>query len=225
MVTALAMTEPDAGSDFAAIRTAAIRTDGGWVVNGQKTFITNGIHASHYLLAAKTTPSAGRRGISLFFVEDALEGFSRGRKLDKVGQKESDTAELFFSDMFVHDEDLVGELDRGFYHLMEGLSQERLSWQSWPWPGASRDLGDDRRSLSYPRGVRRNPWDLQHVRFVLAELASEIDIARVYIDRCIEEHNAGALTGVDAAKAKYWTTELQRRVTDRCLQLHGGTDT
>jgi alkylation response protein AidB-like acyl-CoA dehydrogenase len=222
IVTALAMTEPDAGSDFAAIRTAAKPVDGGWVINGQKTFITNGIHANRFLLAAKTAPDAGHRGITLFFVSDDAEGFSRGRKLDKVGQRESDTAELFFSDMFVSGDDLVGDLHRGFYHLMEGLAQERLELAVMAVASCEAVLAMTVEHCQTREAFGGTLSDLQYVRIILAELASEIDIARVFIDRCVEEHNAGELTGIDAAKAKYWSTELQRRVTDTCVQLHGG---
>ncbi|MDO8307262.1 MAG: acyl-CoA dehydrogenase family protein [Actinomycetota bacterium] len=222
MVTALGMTEPNAGSDFAAIRTSASEVDGGWLINGQKTFITNGVHANHFLVAAKSDSDAGHRGISLYFVPESSEGFARGRKLSKVGQRESDTAELFFSNVYVPSGNLVGELHRGFYHLMEGLSRERLELAVMAVASCESVIALTIEHCRTREAFGKTLSDLQHVRFVLAELSSETDIGRVYVDRCIDEYNANELSSTDAAKAKYWTTELQRKVTDSCLQLHGG---
>jgi alkylation response protein AidB-like acyl-CoA dehydrogenase len=222
LISALAMTEPDAGSDLRAIRTTAVPEGGGWRLTGRKTFITNGWNADLVIVAAKTNPAAGHRGISLLAVPSDAPGFSRGRKLRKLGQHESDTAELVFDDVPVACDDVLGEVDRGFYHLMEGLSQERLSVSAMAVACAERLLA---LTLAY---VRDRPAfggrlaDLQHVRMTLAGLHSEVEIARVLVDRCIEEHNAGELSAFDAAQAKWWTTELQRRVADECLQLHGG---
>lgn len=222
LVTALAMTEPDAGSDLKAIRCQAIPADGGWLLKGQKTYITNGWNADLVIVAAKTDPGAGHRGITLFAVPSDSPGFTRGRPLHKVGQPESDTAELFFDDVWIRREDLLGQVNRGFYHLMEGLAQERLSVSVMAVACCETILKDTTTYVSERRAFGGRLADLQHIRMVLATLATETDIARVYVDRCIEEHNVGALSAFDAAKAKWWTTELQRRVADECLQLHGG---
>ena len=222
IVTALAMTEPEAGSDLHAIRTTAVRHKGGWLINGQKTFITNGVNADLFLVAVKTDPAAGHRGMSLILVPATTPGFQRGRTLQKVGQAESDTAELFFDDAWVPENHLLGQEGRGFYHLMEGLPTERLSVSVMAVAVCETVLAMTVEYCNTRKAFSGRLIDLQHVRFVLAELASEIDIARTYVDRCIEEYNAGTFDAIDAAKAKWWTTELQRRVTDACLQLHGG---
>ena len=222
MITAIGMTEPDAGSDLAAISTSAVRVDGGWLLNGSKTFITNGYSADLVIVAARTGPGATRSSIGLFAVEDGMEGFTRGRKLSKIGQHEADTAELFFSDVYVTDEKLIGEPDRGFAYMMERLPQERLS-------AAVVNLAHARRAwevtLDYVRERRafgRPVGSFQHNRFVMAELSTEVDVTQAYVDRCLVLHSAGELSGVDAAKAKYWTSEVQGRVLDACVQLHGG---
>ncbi|MGH3342288.1 MAG: acyl-CoA dehydrogenase family protein [Carbonactinosporaceae bacterium] len=222
LVTAIAMSEPGAGSDLQGIRTTAVRDGDGWIVNGQKTFITNGIHADLVIVVAKTDPDAGAKGISLLVVERGMPGFERGRNLDKIGQHSQDTAELFLADVRVPAGNLLGRVGGGFFHLMENLPQERLSiavaavaaadtMLSW-----TIDYCRERQAFGRPIG------SFQHNRFLLAEMATEIDIAWTYIDRCVTALNAGELTVVDAAKAKWWTTELQKRVADTCLQLHGG---
>ncbi|MDI6912562.1 acyl-CoA dehydrogenase family protein [Nocardioides sp.] len=222
IITALAMTEPDAGSDLKAIRCQASPADGGWVLNGQKTFITNGWNADLVIVAAKTDPAAGHRGMTLFAVPGDSPGFGRGRPLHKVGQRESDTAELFFDDVWIPRDHLLGEVSRGFYHLMEGLAQERLSVSVMAVACCEAILEATTTYVRDRQAFGGRLADLQHIRMTLATLATETDIARVYVDRCIEEHNAGALSAFDAAKAKWWTTEVQRRVADECLQLHGG---
>ena len=222
LITAIAMTEPDAGSDLRGIRTTAAPGDGGLRLTGQKTYITNGWNADLVIVAAKTNPALGHRGISLVAVPSDAPGFTRGRKLRKLGQHESDTAELFFDDVWVPSDHLIGEANRGFYHLMEGLAQERLSVSAMAVAGAERVLA---MTLNYVKGRQAfggRLADLQHVRMTLAGLHSQVEIARVLVDRCIEEHNAGELSAFDAAQAKWWSTELQRRVADECLQLHGG---
>ncbi|MGH3327999.1 MAG: acyl-CoA dehydrogenase family protein [Streptomycetales bacterium] len=222
LVTAIAMSEPGAGSDLQGIRTTAVRDGGGWIVNGQKTFITNGIHADLVIVVAKTEPDAGAKGISLLVVERGMPGFERGRNLDKIGQHSQDTAEMFFSDVRVPGGNLLGQDGGGFVHLMENLPQERLSIAVAAVAAADTMLAQtldycrDREAFGRPIG------SFQHNRFLLAEMATEIDIAQTYIDRCVRTLNAGELTVVDAAKAKWWTTELQKRVADTCLQLHGG---
>lgn len=221
-ILAIAMTEPNTGSDLAAIRTAAIRTGEHYSVNGAKTFITNGILSDLVIVAAKTDPALGRKGISLLVVERGMPGFTRGRKLDKIGFKAQDTAEMFFEDVRVPVGNLLGEESQGFKYLMSMLPQERLSIATMAVASCETALAmtvqycQDRTAFGQPIGK------FQNSRFKLAEMATEVEIARVFIDRCIEELKAGQLTAETAAMAKWWTTELQGRVTDQCLQLHGG---
>ena len=222
LITAIAMTEPGAGSDLQGIETTAIRDGDEYVLNGQKTFISNGILADLVIVVAKTDPSAGYQGISLLVVERGMPGFERGRNLDKIGLKAQDTAELFFDDVRVPAANLLGEEGKGFIYLMEKLPQERLAIAvvaaaaSESMLSTTLDYVKDRKAFGRPIG------SFQNSRFVLAELATETQIARVFVDRCIEELNAGTLTVSEAAMAKWWTTELQKKVVDRCLQLHGG---
>ncbi len=221
-VSAIAMTEPGTGSDLKAIRTIAVRDGDEYVVNGAKTFISNGILADLVLTVVSTDPAAGSRGISLLMLERGMPGFERGRKLDKIGLSAQDTAELFFTDVRVPAANLLGEEGRGFGYLMHNLPQERLSVAATAVAAMERTL---RLTLEYAsqRSVFGQPVaDFQANRFVLAELATEVQIARVFLDRCISELVAGRLTDVHAAMAKWWTTELQQRVVQRCLQLHGG---
>ncbi|WP_329089853.1 MULTISPECIES: acyl-CoA dehydrogenase family protein [unclassified Streptosporangium] len=223
LITAVAMSEPDAGSDLQGIRTTAVRDGDHYVVNGQKTFITNGINSDLVVVVAKTDPGAGARGISLLVVERGMEGFSRGRNLEKVGMHAQDTAELFFDNVRVPAANLLGPEDgQGFFQLMANLPQERLSIAVMAVAAAETVL---RTTIEYCKSrtaFGRNLGSFQNTRFVLAELDTEVDIARLYVDKCILALNAKELTAVDAAKAKWWTTELQTKVIDRCLQLHGG---
>lgn len=222
LILALAMTEPGAGSDVAAITTTAVRDGDTYVVNGAKTFITNGLNADLVITAVKTDPSAGRRGISLLVVEADRPGFSRGRKLAKVGQHAADTAELFFHDVRVPVANLLGEEGRGFYVLMNHLTQERLAVAVQATAQARRayehclEYAKTRRAFGAPIGT------FQHNRFLLAEMKTEIDIAQTYVDRAVLAHVRGELTATEAAQAKWWTTELCQRVVDRGVQLHGG---
>ena len=223
LVTAIGMTEPGIGSDLASMVTTAIRDGDSYVVNGAKTFITNGINADLVVTAVKTDPTQRHRGMSLLVLERGMPGFTRGRNLDKLGQHAQDTAELFFSDVRVPVSNLLGsEEGQGFRQLVANLPQERLSIAIAA-VAASRTALDltlayvtERKAFGQPVG------SFQHSRFVLAEIATEVDIAQHYIDDCVRALNAGELTAVDAAKAKWWTTELQGRVVDRCVQLHGG---
>ncbi|MFF0309093.1 acyl-CoA dehydrogenase family protein [Streptosporangium sp. NPDC004379] len=223
LITAIAMTEPGAGSDLQGVRTTAVREDDHYVVNGSKTFITNGINADLVVVVARTDPDAGARGISLLVVERGMEGFTRGRNLEKIGMHAQDTAELSFDDVRVPAANLLGGQEgQGFYQLMANLPQERLSIAVAAVAAAETVL---RTTIEYCRNrtaFGRNIGGFQNTRFVLAELDTEVDIARHYVDRCVRALNAGELSVVDAAKAKWWTTELQNRVIDRCLQLHGG---
>jgi alkylation response protein AidB-like acyl-CoA dehydrogenase len=223
MITAIAMTEPGAGSDLQGIKTTARRDGDDFVVNGAKTFITNGLLSDLVIVVARTDPAAkAAHGLSLLVVERGMPGFERGRKLDKVGMKAQDTAELVFTDVRVPARNLLGTLDQGFMHLMTMLPQERLSIAVAAM-GSARAVFDytlqyakDRKAFGQPIG------GFQNSRFVLAEMATELEMAEIYIDKALEEHHAGRFGVVDAAMAKWWTTELQKRVIDRCVQLHGG---
>jgi alkylation response protein AidB-like acyl-CoA dehydrogenase len=222
LITAIAMTEPGIGSDLAGLRTRARRDGDGYLVDGTKTFITNGINADLVITAVRTDPTEPRRGISLVVIERGMEGFERGRNLEKVGQHAQDTAELFFSGVHVPGENLLGEEGEGFRYLVSNLPQERLSIAASAVAAAEAALSwtleyvRERRAFGQPIG------SFQSSRFSLAEARTEVDIARAYIDRCAEALDAGELTREDAAMAKWWCTELQGRVIDRCVQLYGG---
>lgn len=222
LIGAIAMTEPGAGSDLQGIRTTAVRDGDQWILNGQKTFITSGINADLVVVVARTDPDAGSRGLSLLVVESGAAGFSRGRKLDKVGLHAQDTAELYFENVRVSDANLLGAEGRGFVHLMERLPLERLSIATSAIAGAQAIYAETKKYCFERTAFGRPIGDFQNTRFVLAELATELDVTRAYHDAAVLALNAGELTGVDAAKAKWWTTELQKRVVDRCLQLYGG---
>ena len=222
LITAIAMSEPGAGSDLAGIRTTAVRDGDSWVLNGQKTFITNGELADLVVVVAKTDQSRGAHGISLFVVGRGTPGFTRGRRLEKVGLKANDTAELFFDDCRVPVENLIGTENHGFYHLMGNLPRERLGIAVAAVAACEVILDQ---TLAYARGREafgRPIGSFQHNRFLLAELDTEVTIARTFLNHCIAEFNQGRLSVTDAAKAKWWTTELQNKVADRCVQLHGG---
>jgi alkylation response protein AidB-like acyl-CoA dehydrogenase len=221
-ITAIAMTEPGAGSDLQGIQTTAVRDGDDYILNGQKTFISNGILADLVVVVAKTDPFAGYQGISLLMVERGMEGFERGRNLDKIGLKAQDTAELFFDNVRVPAANLLGEEGKGFIYLMEKLPQERLTIAVVAAAACEGMIEMTLRYVKDRKAFGRPIGSFQNSRFVLAELATETQIARVFVDRCIEELNAGQLTVSDAAMAKWWTTELQKKVVDRCLQLHGG---
>ncbi len=222
IITAIAMSEPGAGSDLQGVTTTAVRDGDDYIVNGSKTFITNGINSDLVIVVAKTDPAQGARGISLVVVERGMPGFERGRNLEKIGLKAQDTAELFFTDVRVPKENLLGEEGQGFIYLMENLPQERLSIAVGAVAACERVFAETLQYAKDRQAFGRPIGSFQHSRFVLAEMATEIDIARVFVDRCIVELNAKTLTIDDAAKAKWWTTDLQNRVVDRCLQLHGG---
>jgi alkylation response protein AidB-like acyl-CoA dehydrogenase len=223
LITAIAMTEPGTGSDLQGIQTTARKDGDGWVLNGSKTFITNGINSDLVIVVARTDPDApGSKGISLLVVERDMPGFSRGRNLEKVGLKAQDTAELFFDDVRVPAENLLGTENRGFFHLMENLPQERLSIAVGAVAAAERVLAITREYVTSRTAFGRPVASFQNTRFVLAELHTETTIARTFVDECVRQLNTGELTAVDASMAKYWTSELQNKVADRCLQLHGG---
>jgi alkylation response protein AidB-like acyl-CoA dehydrogenase len=223
LITAIAMTEPGAGSDLQGIRTTAVREGDHYLVNGQKTFITNGINADLVVVVTKTDPAAGARGTTLLVVERGMEGFGRGRNLDKIGMKAQDTAELFFENVRVPVANRLGPDDgQGFFQLMNNLPQERLSIAVAAVAAAEAVLEETIAYCKVRQAFGRSIGSFQNTRFVLAELATETEIARHYVDKSVRALNAGELTAIDAAKAKWWTTELQTKVIDRCLQLHGG---
>jgi alkylation response protein AidB-like acyl-CoA dehydrogenase len=222
LITAIAMSEPGAGSDLAGVRTTATRDGDSYVLNGQKTFITNGEHADLVIVVAKTSTDQGAHGVSLIAVERGTPGFTRGRRLEKVGLKANDTAELFFDDCRVPVDNLIGTQDHGFYHLMANLPRERLSIAVGAVVAAEVIL---EQTIEYARNRQafgRPIGSFQHNRFLLAELDTEVTIARTFLNHCLTEFNEGRLSVTDAAKAKWWTTELQTKVADRCVQLHGG---
>ncbi|MFJ8693045.1 acyl-CoA dehydrogenase family protein [Streptomyces roseolilacinus] len=221
-ITAVAMTEPGAGSDLQGIRTTAEDRGDHWLLNGSKTFISNGILADLVVVVAKTTPEGGAHGLSLLVVERGMPGFERGRNLDKIGQKAQDTAELFFHDVRVPKENLLGEVDGAFVHLMTHLAQERLAIAVAAAAGAEHLLEITTAYVKEREAFGRPLARLQHVRFEIAEMATECAVTRAFLDRCIEDHADGGLDAVHASMAKWWATELQKRVADRCLQLHGG---
>jgi alkylation response protein AidB-like acyl-CoA dehydrogenase len=222
LITAVAMTEPGTGSDLAGIATTARREGDVYVVNGAKTFITNGINGDLVITAVKTDPEARHAGISLLVIEEGMDGFTRGRNLDKVGLKAQDTAELFFDDVAVPADNLLGEEGQGFTILTTNLAQERLSI-ALAGVAAARAAVDWTLAYVAERTAFGRPIsDFQNTRFVLAEADTEVAIAQQFVDRCITELNAGTLSVPDAARAKWWCTELQKRVIDRCLQLFGG---
>ncbi|MEU0479492.1 acyl-CoA dehydrogenase family protein [Streptosporangium sp. NPDC006013] len=221
LIGAIAMTEPGTGSDLSGIATRAVRDGDHYVLNGSKTFISNGQNADLVVVAARTSEEK-HRGLTLFVVERGMRGFERGRNLKKLGLHGQDTSELHFTDVRVPVANRLGEEGQGFFQLMRNLPQERLSLAV---TGVSAAEGLLARTMEYvtERRVFGQPiGTFQYNRFLLAELHTEVDIARVFVDHCVALHADGQLTPVQAAKAKWWCTELQVRVADRCLQLHGG---
>ena len=223
LITAVAMTEPGIGSDLASMATTAVRDGDAYVVNGSKTFITNGINADLVITAVKTDPAERHRGISLLVLERAMEGFERGRNLDKLGLHSQDTAELFFTDVRVPASNRLGsEEGHGFFQLVANLPQERLSIGMSAVAAARAALDSTLEYVKDRRAFGQSIGSFQHSRFTLAELATEIEIGQTFVDRCVLALNDGTLTAEEAAMAKWWSTELQKRTVDRCLQLHGG---
>ena len=221
-ITAIAMTEPGAGSDLQGVRTTAVDAGDHYVVNGSKTFISNGINADLVVVVARTDPGAGHQGISLVVVERGMEGFERGRNLDKIGLHAQDTAELSFTDVRVPKENLLGEEGQGFVYLMQNLPQERLIIGAQAVAAIEAvvemclDHAKTREAFGRPIG------SFQHNRFLVAEMATEARVARAFLDDCVRRHLDGQLTAVDAAMIKWWTTELQNKIVNQGVQLHGG---
>ena len=222
LVTAIAMTEPGTGSDLASIATTAVRDGDVYVLNGSKTFITNGINADLVIVAAKTDPTQRHTGLSLLVVERGMPGFERGRNLDKIGLHSQDTAELFFDDVRVPVANRLGDEGKGFNYLTANLAQERLSIAVTGVSTAAAALAwtvdyvKERRAFGHPIG------SFQNTKFVLAEVKTQVDVGQTYVDQCVVRLSNGTLTPAEAAQAKYFCTELQQRSTDRCLQLFGG---
>ena len=222
LITAIAMTEPGTGSDLAGIATTAVRDGDEYVINGAKTFITNGINSDLVIVVCRTDPDAGHKGFSLIVVERGMAGFERGRNLDKIGQHSADTAELFFSDVRVPVANLLGEEGRGFEYLTFNLAQERLSIGIYGLAAAEAALcwtveyTKERTAFGSPIA------SFQNTKFELAEMSTEIEVTRPFMEDCITQLNAGSLSPDRAARAKLWGTELQKRTIDRCLQLFGG---
>ncbi|WP_110205192.1 acyl-CoA dehydrogenase family protein [Nocardioides daejeonensis] len=222
LIGAIAMTEPGTGSDLQGIKTSARQVPGGWVINGAKTFITNGINADLVITVARTDPAGGPRGFTLFVVEREMEGFSRGRKLKKVGLHAQDTAELVYEDVFVPDAGVLGEIGGGFGQLKNMLPLERLSIAAHAVAVAEAVLADTITYTKDRKAFGQRIADFQNTQFELAEMQTIVHVARVYVDQAILAFNLGELTDVDAAQAKWWASDLQNDVIDRCLQLHGG---
>jgi len=222
LVCGIAMTEPSGGSDLAMLKTTAVRDGDHWMVNGSKTFITNGYQADLVIVAARTDPAGGARGITLFVAEEGMPGFQRGRKLDKAGQDEADTAELYFTDVRIPDGNRLGVAGQGFAAMMRLLPQERLSSAITNVGHAAQilretiDYAKTRQAFGQPIG------SFQYNKFTLAELVTAIDVTQAYVDQCILAHTTGDLSAVDAAKLKWWTAQVQNDVIDHCVQLYGG---
>jgi alkylation response protein AidB-like acyl-CoA dehydrogenase len=222
LITAIAMTEPGTGSDLASIATTAVRDGDEYVLNGAKTFITNGINADLVIVAAKTDPTQRHAGLSLLVVERGMAGFARGRNLEKIGMHSQDTAELFFDSVRLPAANLLGTEGEGFRYLSANLAQERLSIAVTGVAAARAALTW---TLDYVRertAFGKQIGEFQNTKFVLAEIKTQVDVAQAYVDQCVLKLNAGTLDPAEAAQAKYFCTELQQRATDRCLQLFGG---
>ncbi|MET0430067.1 MAG: acyl-CoA dehydrogenase family protein [Microvirga sp.] len=224
LISAIAMTEPGTGSDLQGVRTTAVKSDGSYVINGSKTFITNGQTANFILVVVKTSSEKGARSISLVAVEtDDAPGFERGRKLHKVGLEAADTSELFFNDVRVPSSNLLGvEEGRGFVQLMEKLPQERLIIALQGVAMMERALEVTLDYVKSRKAFGKPLLDNQTIQFKLAECKTEATVARVFVDHCLDQHIKGALDATTASMAKYWVTDLQNRIVDDCLQLHGG---
>jgi long-chain-acyl-CoA dehydrogenase len=222
ILLAIGMTEPSGGSDLAALKTTAVRDGDEWVINGSKTFITNGYSCDLVITAVRTDPEKGAKGITLFAIEATKEGFSRGRKLDKVGMEESDTAELFFENVRVTDAEIIGELNRGFIHMMEELPQERVSCAVANVAQAKQILLETVQYAKDRKAFGQSIGAFQHNKFLLAELVTQIEVAEAYVDKCVAAHARGELTPVEASKAKWWSSQAQSEVLDHCVQIHGG---
>lgn len=221
-VLAVGITEPGAGSDVAGLRTKAEDKGDHYLLNGSKTYISNGILADLVVVVAKTDPDRGHGGLSLFVVERGMEGFERGDNLKKMGLKSQDTAELFFNNVKVPKENLLGEWNKGFYHLMHFLAEERLLGAVGYLAAADAAFDITMDYITERKAFGQRVADFQNTRFKMADMRTEIDVAQAFVDQCVIEHNERKLSADDAAKAKLFTSELEGRVMDECVQLHGG---
>jgi long-chain-acyl-CoA dehydrogenase len=222
ILTAIGMTEPGGGSDLAALKTTAVKDGDDWIINGSKTFITNGYSADLVVVAVRTSPEKKAKGITLFGVERGMAGFTNGRKLDKAGQPESDTAELFFEDVRVPSANIIGELDNGFIHMMTFLPQERLGSAITNISHAAQILDETIQYTKDRKAFGQSISSFQHNKFLIAELVTKVQVTQAFIDQCVMQHTEQKLTPIDAAKAKWWSSEIQNDVLDHCVQLHGG---
>ena len=222
LIGALGMSEPGAGSDVKAIRTSAVRDGDHYILNGSKTFISNGLECGVVVVVAKTDPEAGAKGVSLFVVDETMAGFEKGKKLKKVGLKSQDTAELFFNDVRVPVENRLGEENHGFFYSMEELSWERAQIAVAAVACAKDSIARTIEYVNERTVFGKTVSEFQNTRFKLAELQTEVQIAEVFVDRCMELELKGELDNTTAAMMKYWTTDLQCKVADECVQLHGG---
>jgi alkylation response protein AidB-like acyl-CoA dehydrogenase len=222
MVGAIAMTEPGTGSDLQSIRTTAVKDGDGYVINGSKTFISNGQNCDFVIVVAKTDPGEGAKGTSLIIVEATREGFKRGRNLEKIGQHSSDTSELFFDDVRVPTANLIGHENAGFMYLMKELPQERLSIGIIAMAGAQRAFDITNDYIKERKAFGRPIANFQNTRFKMAEMKTEIEVGWAFVDQCLSRHIKGELDAVGGAMSKLWCSEMQGRVVDQCLQFHGG---
>lgn len=222
IISSIAMTEPSTGSDLQAIRTTAIRDGDEYVINGQKTFITNGQHSDFVIVACKTDPSLGAKGISLVIVETGTPGYEKGRNLDKIGQKAGDTSEMFFSDVRVPVSNLIGEAGKGFGYLMDELPRERLTVAFRAWAEAQRAFEITVEYTKEREAFGKPLFGQQNTAFTLADVATELAVGWAYLDQCLEKIVAGTLTPKEGAMAKLWTTEKEGKIVDSCLQFFGG---
>lgn len=219
---AIAMSEPHAGSDLAAMKTRATKTADGWTLNGSKLFITNGQVADLVIVCAKTDPSAGAKGVSLFLVDTSLAGFSRGKPIKKIGQHASDTAELAFDQLKLPNSALLGEEGAGFRYLMQELPRERLGVGAQALGAVEGALALTLDYVTQRHAFGQRVADFQNTRFTLAEIKAQLDVARAYFDQCVNKYRHGTMTSTEAAILKLQLSELQCRAVDRCLQLFGG---
>jgi len=221
-LTAIGMTEPSGGTDLAALKTTAVKDGDDWIINGSKTFITNGYGADLVIVAARTSPEKKAKGITLFGVESTMDGYSVGEKLDKVGQGESDTAEMFFDNMRVPAANVIGEVDKGFIHMMTWLPQERLSSSVTNITHAAQILEETITYAKERKAFGKTIGSFQHTKFLLADLVTRVEVTQAYVDQAVMQHVEQKLTPVDAAKAKWWSAQVQNEVLDHCVQVYGG---
>lgn len=222
LICSIGMTEPSGGSDLAGLKTTGVRDGDDWIINGSKTFITNGNQCDLAIVAVRTDPTKGAKGITLFMLEKDMPGFTKGNKLDKVGQIESDTSELFFDNVRVPDANRIGEEGMGFIAMMQRLPQERIGAGVSNVAHAKQILAETIEYTKERKAFGQAIGSFQHNKFKIAELVTQIEVAEAYVDDCVAAHAEGKLSPVDAAKAKWFSAEVQNKVLDECVQLHGG---